>query len=317
MAIYDSSTLGTSSNYITFNDDTSSTYFRMRTRTPNRREIREFDLPLPQGVGDADWESWIGKMYLVIEGSMYPDDDSDYYTGREILRKLSSLEVQQDDSESDNGYVPHKWDENVGKQMFLKIMYVDMNENTRQGLKQPFRLICKIKYPHILSQTAKQVTLGISTINNLGGATIPAIIPMSIPSTSSGGSSIFPLTFDSVFGGTRSSGSNVATNDGDVDSFPTIQIYGPCSKPKIANLKTGEYIELDINLPSSSDAALISYDQDSLQVTASNQNVYGKLTAGSTLFKLKPGDNQLTYTGASVGTGSRATISFYDSWPIS
>lgn len=317
MAIYDSSTLGTSSNYITFNDDGNSIYYRMRMRTPSRREIREFDLPLPEGTGDADWQAWIGKMYMIIDGIMYPDDETTYHQGREALRKLASLEVQQSDSNSDGGYVPYQWSENVGKQLFLKVMYVDMNESTRQGLKQPFRLICKVKYPHILAQTSKSVSLGISTINQLGGATIPATIPMAILSTDSGGSSIFPLTFPSVFGGTRSSGSNMATNDGDVDAFPTIQIYGPCSKPKIANLRTGEFIELDINLPSSSDAALISYDQDSLTVTASNQNVYGKLTSGSTLFKIKPGDNQLTFTGASVGVGSRATVSWFDAWPIS
>lgn len=317
MAIYDSSTLGTADNNITFNDDTGSIYFRMRTRTPNRREIAEFDLKLPEGTGDSDFESFIGKTYMIIEGTMYPDSEQDFYEGREILRKLASLEVQQKDSQSDAGYVPHKWSENVGKQVFLKVMYVDMAESTRQGLKQPFRLVCKIKYPHILSQTSKNLTLGISTINQLGGATIPATVPMSILSTDSGGSSIFPLALSTVFGGTRGSGSNLATNDGDVDTFATIQIYGPCSKPKIVNRRTGEYIELDVNLPTSSSAAIITYDQDSLSVTANNVNAYGKITSGSKLFKLKPGDNELTFTGASVGVGSYCTVSWFDAWPLS
>lgn len=317
MAIYDTSTLGTSNNYITFNNLRSDPYFRIKSRVPNRREIDEFDLRLPEGTGDSDWGTWIGKMYMVIEGVMYPNTEASFHSGREMLRKLASLEVQQSDSESDNGYIPYKWTENVEKQLFLKIIYVDMGESTRQGLKQPFRLICKIKYPHILSQTGKTATLGISTINQLGGAMIPAIIPMSIPSTGSGGSSVFPLSFDTVFGKTRSSGSSTATNDGDNDAWPTIQIYGPCSKPKITNIRTGESIELDVTLASSSDAALISYDQDSLSVVAGNQNVYDKLTSSSTLFKIKPGDNPLTFTGASVGIGSYATVSFFDSWPIS
>ncbi len=317
MAIYDPSTLGTAENYITFNDDTSGVYFRMKTRTPNRREIAEFDLKLPEGSGDSDFESFIGKMYLIIEGTMYPNTEADYYTGREVLRKLASLEVQQNDSQSDFGYVPHKWSENVGKQLFLKIMYVDMAESTRQGLKQPFRLVCKVKYPHILSQESKTVQLGINTVNQLGGATIPAIIPMSIPSTESGGSSIFSLAFPTVFGGTRGSGNTIAVNDGDVDAFPTIQIYGPVSRPKVVNRRTGEYIELDINLPTSSDAAILTYDQDGLSVTAMNQNVYGKLSSGSKLFKLKPGENPLTFTGASVGEGSYCTVSFFDAWPMS
>lgn len=317
MAIYDSSTLGTPNNYITFNDESGTTYYRMKTRTPNRREIAEFDLKLPEGTGDSDFESFIGKSYLIIEGVMYPDDETDFHNARENLRKLASLEVEQGDSQSDSGYVPYKWSENVGKQIFVKVMYVDMAESTRQGLKQPFRLICKVKYPHILAQTAKTVQLGITTVNQLGGATIPAIIPMSIPSTTSGGSSIFSLAFPTVLGGTRSSGNTTATNDGDVDTFPTIQIYGPVSRPKVVNRRTGEYIELDINLPTTSDAAIITYDQDSLSVTAQNVNAYGKLTSGSTLFKLKPGDNQLTFTGASLGVGSYCNVSFFDAWPIS
>ena len=317
MAIYDPSTLGTPDNYITFNDDNGSTYFRMKTRTPNRREISEFDLKLPEGTGDSDFDSFIGKSYLIVEGVMYPNTEADFHNGREALRKLASLEVQQSDSQSDFGYVLYKWSENVGKQIAMKVMYVDMAESTRQGLKQPFRLVCKIKYPHILGQENKVVNLGIATVNQLGGATIPATIPMSIPSTTSGGSSIFSLVFPTVFGGTRSSGSTVAVNDGDVDTFPTIQVYGPCSRPKIVNRRTGEYIELDINLPTSSDAAIISYDQDSLSVTAMGQNVYGKLTSGSTLFKLKPGENPLTFTGASVGTGSYCNVAFQDAWPLS
>lgn len=317
MAIYDSSTLGTPENYITFNDDTSTTYYRMKTRTPNRREIAEFDLKLPEGTGDSDFESFIGKTYLIIEGVMYPDDETDFHNARENLRKLASLEVQQSDSQSDGGYVPYKWAENVGKQLFLKVMYIDMAESTRQGLKQPFRLVCKIKYPHILSTESKTVQLGITAVNQLGGATIPATTPMSIPSTTSGGSSIFPLSFSTVFGGTRSSGNTTATNSGDVDAFPTIQIYGPVSRPKVVNRRTGEYIELDINLPTSSDAAIITYDQDSLSVTAQNVNAYGKLTSGSTLFKLKPGSNELTYTGSSMGVGSYCNVSFFDAWPLS
>lgn len=317
MAIYDSSTLGTPENYITFNDDTSTTYYRMKTRTPNRREISEFDLKLPEGTGDSDFESFIGKTYMIIEGIMYPDDEADFHNARENLRKLASLEVQQNDSQSDGGYVLHKWSENVGKQIALKVMYVDMAESTRQGLKQPFRLVCKVKYPHITSQESKTVQLGVATVNQLGGATIPATIAMSIPSTESGGSSVFSLTLPTVFGGTRSSGSTVAVNDGDVDTFPTIQIYGPCSRPKVVNRRTGEYIELDINLPTSSDAAIISYDQDSLSVTAMNQNAYGKLTSGSTLFKIKPGENPMTFTGASVGAGAYCNVAFFDAYPLS
>lgn len=316
MSIYDASTLGTPDNYIIFNDDSTTPYFRMRQRTPSRRELREFESVLPEGSGINDTTSYIGKMYMVLEGTMYPDDEETFHEGREMLRKLASLEVSQSDANSDQGYVLYKWDENVAKQLPLKVLYVDMSENTRFGLKQPFRLLCKIKYPVIYSQLVKGTTLGINSISQLGGVQIPAQVPLSIPSAS-GGTTYFPFTFPVIFGGSRSQGNTSASNDGDIETWPTITINGPISKPKITNRTTGEYIELDVNLSSSSNNIIINYDQDDLSVTADGQNVYGKLTTGSSLFKIVPGSNDITLTGATMGVGAQAHISWRDSWPIS
>ena len=316
MSIYDSSTIGTAGNLIRFNDDTGTPYYRMRSRTPSRRELREFEAVLPEGSGINDTTSYIGKMYMVLEGTMYPDDENGFHEGREALRRLASLEVSQDDANSDNGYVLYKWDENVGKQLPVKVLYADMSENTRFGIKQPFRLLCKIKYPAIQSQQVKTQALGIRTVSQLGGLQIPAAVSMSIPSTT-GGTTYFPMTFPVVIGGTTSEGQTAVTNDGDLDTWPTIVIYGPVSKPKITNVTSGEFMELDINLASSSDSAIIAYDQDSLSVVASGVNVYGKLTTGSSLFKIKPGSNDLTFTGATLGVGSQAIINWRDSWPLS
>lgn len=317
MAIYDQSTLGTATNSITFNDLLSDPYYRIKTRQPSRREIREFDIPLPEGTGDADWQSYIGKTYLTIDGVMYPNTEASFHEGREQLRKLASLEVEQADSGSDFGYVPYQWGENVGKQIFVKVMYVDMAESTRLGLKQPFRLICKIKYPTIFSLLPKNILLGVSGIYQLGGVQIPAHVDMSIPSTTSGSSSILPFTLSTILGAQLSSGTNVAVNNGDIATYPSIVIYGPISKPKILNQRTGEYIELDINLPSASDSAVLNYDQDSLSLTAGGSSVYGNLVSGSKLFKLVPGDNQLIFSGASMGTDAHATVNFFDAWPLS
>ena len=66
MALYDIATLGTSNNRITFNDDTNDPYFRVRRRSLTRREIDEFDIRLPEGQGDADFDSWIGKSSIAL-----------------------------------------------------------------------------------------------------------------------------------------------------------------------------------------------------------------------------------------------------------
>lgn len=298
MSIYDSSTIGTAGNLIRFNDDSGTPYFRMRSRTPSRRELREFEAVLPEGSGVNDTTSFIGKMYMVLEGTMYPDDENGFHEGRETLRKLASLEVSQDDTDSDVGYVPYKWDENVGKQLFLKVMYADMSENTRFGIKQPFRLLCKIKYPVITSQDSKSVDLRLVD-------TVP------------GGGAAFPVQFPVMFGASSSQGQGSLTNDGDIGAWPSMVIYGPIQRPKITNVTTGQSIELDVNLASGSDTCIVNYDQDSLEISASNVNKYGKLTTDSVLFKIEPGQNDLTLTGQSIGSGAYATVSFNDSWPIS
>lgn len=298
MSIYDSSTIGTAGNLIRFNDGTGTPYYRMRSRTPSRRELREFEAVLPEGSGINDTTSYIGKMYMVLEGTMYPDDENGFHEGRENLRKLASLEVSQDDANSDEGYVLYQWDENVGKQLYLKVLYADMSENTRFGIKQPFRLLCKIKYPVITSQDTKSTELRLTD---------------AVP----GGGAAFPVQFPVMFGASSSQGQSSLTNDGDVDAWPSIVIYGPIQRPKITNVTTGEVIEIDVNLADGTETCIITYDQDSLDVSASNQNKYGKLTTDSVLFKIAPGQNDFTLTGQSIGTGAYATISFRDSWPIS
>lgn len=316
MILFDSFTLGTDNNKISFNDDATTPYFRARSFNPSRRDLKEFEGQLPEGSGINDTQSYVSKMYIVIEGTMYPDDENDYHSGMEDLRKLSSLDVEQTDSLSDGGYVPIRFSDSVQKQIYVKVVYVDMPQSTRGGLKQQFRLLCKVKYPAVFSVNSHSVNLTATSIAQLGGATIPAYVPMSIPSAD-GGTTTFPVTFPVVFGATSSQGAGPVINNGDLPSYPTISIYGPLSRPKVTNVSTGEYIELDVTLASSSNSATITYDQDSLTVVSDNTNVYGKLTSGSTLFKLKPGENNLVFSGSSVGTGANVTVTWFDTWPIS
>ena len=316
MILFDSFTIGTENNEVSFNDDSTTPYFRARSFNPSRRDLKEFEGQLPEGSGINDTQSYVNKMYILIDGTMYPDDENDYHDGMEQLRKLSSLDVEQSDSLSDVGYVPIRFSDAVRKQIFVKVLYVDMPQSTRGGLKQQFRLLCKVKYPAIYSVNSHSSNLTVSAVAQLGGAAIPAYIPMTI-SSPLGGSTTFPMEFPVVFGASASQGAGPIINEGDLPSYPTISIYGPLSKPRVTNVSTGEFIELDINLASASESATITYDQDSLSVTSNNTNVYGKLTTGSTLFKLKPGENNLLFSGSSVGTSANVTVTWFDTWPLS
>lgn len=300
MPLYELSTIGTASNSISFNDDSLPQYYRLTRRTPTRRELVEFDIKLPEQTGDTDFQSFIGKMYLILEGVMFPTDDASFDIGRRKLRKLASLDIEQADTNSDMGYVPYKWNESDGynKQLFLKVMYVDLPETTRQGMKQPFRILCKIKYPVIFGQTAISFTLGDSAATTSGSSNLPFTLPRAIGLT------------------TYSSNGSV-TNPGDLASFPqSITVYGPMTTPRITNSTTGEYVEVNTTLATTSDSLIITYDQDSQVITQAGNSVLNLLTTSSTLFKLRAGNNNLTLTGATVGSGAYASGSVLPAWPL-
>ena len=313
----DVSTLGTTTNLLTFNDFKGSPLFRMQSWFASRRQLQEFDVPLLQSPGVDDFDSYIGKEYLVIRGKMFPANDFEYHSGREKLRKIASLYVAQGDSNSDHGYVPFKWSENVLKQVFVKVEYVDMPE---QGgsINQRFTLVCKIKYPVVYAQQQQAGILRMSSTSlPTGGVLIPTLVPFMVGSGIGAGSSL-PFKLPVVLGATSASSGSVSFNNlGDHETYPQFVIIGPVSKPKIVNNTTGEYLEFDLNMPSSSDSIIINYDQDSLSMTLNGLNCYGNLTAGSTPFKVKPGPVTFSMSGQSVGAGAQASVSFLPAWPLS
>ena len=143
MSIYLDSSLGTETNKVIFNDYSASPVYRIQTRQPQRRSLRELDIPIPFENGISDFETLIGQTIYVIEGTMYPGSEYEHASGLAALRRIASLELQQDDILSDQGYVPYTWEEASGnKILFVKVLYVQVIESTRQGLVQPwFRFI--------------------------------------------------------------------------------------------------------------------------------------------------------------------------------
>jgi hypothetical protein len=283
---------------VLFNDYTKSPVYRVISRAPQQRNVRELDIPIPFENGISDFETLIGKTVYVLDGIMYPGGESEYDAGLRALRRLASLELQQDDPLSDEGYVPYEWEEfNSTKQVFLKVLYVQLPESTRKGLVQPFRLICKIKDPTIFGTTVK-----IASTQSVD------------PSTSSG-AAVYPFSYPIVFGASTYSVTSAATNEGDLPVYPlSITVYGPVNQPVITNDTTGESIKVAENLGSSSNVLRISYDKDSLSAEIDGVNVLGS-TSGD-FFKLQPGANEITLTGSSIGSGAYVEVSYRDGWPL-
>ncbi len=301
MSLYQRATIGTDTNQVVFNDTSSRPYFRVQSRSPQRRQLRDLDIPVPFENGIMDFETLTGQYTYVIQGTMYPANESDSDAGLAALRKLASLEVSQDDPLSDDGYVPYVWQEaSRSKQLFLKVLYVNVSDNVKQGLIKQFTLLCKIKDPTIYEATLQIASTGEADPTATGSA-------------------VHSFTYPVVYGATLLSVQQDATNAGDLPIYPVgITVYGPVTNPKITNTTTGEYIEFSSTvLSSSSDVLSIAYDKDSIAITLNGVNYLSRITNSSTYFKLRPGPNQILLSGASVGSGAYLTCSYYSGWPLS
>lgn len=300
MSIYDTSTLGVTGNKVTFNDFNSSPVYRVIKRRPTAKEIREFDIPLPEESGISDFRTYLGQMLFVIDGKIYPGDDAEYEEAIDALRKIASLDIAQEDANADAGYVPYTF--TIGadsRQIFVKVLRVELEEDARQGFVQPFRLVCKVKHPIIKGGDLK--TLDTSSVNP----------------TTGGGSMDLPVEVPVVVGASTATVSDTLVNNGDIETYPeSIIVNGPVNIPRVTNTTTGEYIEVSTNLATSGDQMIITYDQDTLTVTAGGSSVMNNVSTASTFFKIATGTNTFQLSGSSVGSGAYFKVTMYDAWPL-
>lgn len=119
------------------------------------------------------------------------------------------------------------------------------------------------------------------------------------PGSATGGWT-FPWTFPWTFGSVTSAIATV-TNNGFMDTFLTAQFNGPSVSPRIENLNTGEYMQIDLTIDSG-DYLLVSF-QNRTALLNGTADRYNQRRAGSTWFPIRPGVSPLQYSIAS-GSGS-------------
>lgn len=302
MSIYTTAKLGVIDNQIIFNDYTGDPVYRTIARAPIRWQIRQQDIPIPFESGTSDFLTLIGESAYIISGKMYPSSELLYDEGINALRSVCSLELEQSDPASDGGYVPYTWGDAAGnytKQVFLKPLYCQLAETTKQGFVQPFTIFCKVKDPTIYGGTAKVATTQTADY------------------TLTTGSAKFPVKFPLVIGSATFSVSSIATNNGTLPVYPaSIMVHGPVNSPKITNQATGEWIEIDTNLTMASDVLTITYDKDTLTIDLNGASKINYLSSTSTLFKIQPGLNTITLQGSTISTHAYAVVNYYDGYPL-
>lgn len=238
---------------------------------------------------------------------MYPHSQGTYDTGLDKLRLVSNLDMNQEDVNSgtvfsNDGYVPYLWGDAGGdltKQLFVKPLYVQAAETTRQGYVVPFRIFCKIKDPVIYGSNLKTASTAAGT-----------------PGTTTG-SAVYAFTYPIAFGATYYTVTAAAANLGTIPVYPqSIDIYGPVTSPSVTNSTTGEFLKVAVTLSSPSDHLQIQYGKDYLSVTLNGVNSLQYVTNDSTYFKIHPGGNVISLTGSSISSGSYATVTYYDGYSL-
>lgn len=302
MSIYSRATLGTADNQIVFNDYTGATdpVYRALARSANKYQIRQQDLPVPFEGGMSDFLTLLGETSYIIQGKMYPSGESTYDAGLMALRAVCSLDLNQADILSDEGYVPYVWgDASDNKQIFMKPLYVELSETTQQGFVQPFQILAKIKDPTIYGSVLKTAsTAQANPSNTTGTFVLPQVLPAPI------GVTTYTVTAD-------------ANNVGNIPSYPTaVTVVGPATNPIVTNTSTGESFQVNVTLSTGSDVLTLIYDKDTFTITKNGVNVASLLTNTSVLWKLHPGDNVIQLSGT-LSTGAYATVTYYDSWALS
>jgi hypothetical protein len=307
MSIYTRATLGYPDNQIVMNDYTINPVYRTVTRLPQKYQIREQDIPIPFESGVADFNTLLGQTIYLIEGVMYPADEITYDSGLAKLRDVGNLDLEQVDVNigttfSNDGYVPYVWGDaggNLTKQLFVKCLYVQLAESTRQGFVVPFRIYCKVKDPTIYGATLQTASTAAS-----------------VPGASSG-SAVYPFAYPIVYGATYYTVTATATNNGTIPVRPeSVDVYGPVTTPVITNGATGEFLKVAVTLNSPSDHLQIQYAKDYLSVTLNGVNHLKDVSTDSTYFKIHPGGNGISLTGSSISSGSYATVNFYDGYSL-
>src|SRR5665213_3282957 len=173
MSVFTLAKLGEADNQLLINDFTIDPVFRSKARAPTKWQIRQEDLPVPFESGSNDFLTLLGESGYIIAGTMYPSSERSYDLGLQKLRNVCSLDLNQADPSSDEGYVPYTWGDSYGdysKQIFIKPLYIQVSETTQQGFVQPFSVIGKIKDPTIFGGTPKTATTQTANFSASTGA---------------------------------------------------------------------------------------------------------------------------------------------------
>jgi hypothetical protein len=265
--------------FVIINDHTDPENLIALQKYPSMEvDIRNDEINREGQHGVWDFFSFYGKRVFVFEGVIIGEDEDSVTTLKKSLDFICQLPAQP--LSGDDGTVLIQWTDPNGKawESEAKISSaINYGRDMHQKFRLNFMLVLKAPDPLILSQETIEVD-GVRGYP-MGGFMLPFTVPFVI-----GVSYINKFEVD---------------NDGTIPADITFRMFGsahfPITNPRISNITTGEFMQVDISLADETEYIEINtktgevLDQDGVDQS-------GNIHVGSTFPRLAVGTNELFYT---------------------
>jgi len=124
----------------------------------------------------------------------------------------------------------------------------------------------------------------------------------------------FPLVFPVDF--SASSGSDgLATNSGNITTYPRAVITGPVTNPRLTNLDKNETLRFDGLILNGGDSVTVDFKQR-VALSSAGGNFYGTITSDSSFWTLEPGDNTFRFTADRASAPSNVILYWHDAYML-
>lgn len=264
---------------ITINDHTDPLNFIALQAYPTMElDVRVDERPKEGQHGIWDFFSYYGKRVITFEGVIIGEDEEAVTTIKDTLMNVVNFPSQP--TSSDDGTVVISWTDPRGRdvQIDAKISaYPSTSRDLGDKMRLDFQLIFKAPSPEIVSQSVIEVD-GIR-----GYTRGDFMVPFEVP---------FTLGVDYV------NKFNVE-NEGSVIADVVYRLYGGAhyaiTNPRITNVTTGEFMQVDTSLADGTKYVEIN-TKDGTVLDQDGVDLSGSVHAGSSFPKLAVGSNDIFYS---------------------
>lgn len=248
-----------------------------------------------------DFYSYNGKMSINFQGVIVAEDHQTLEQMRAQMMKVFAIPIQS--TVSQDGYVTIQWtdDDGVDKQIEAKLVSdINFERRLQRRTVMDFQIQLKANKNYIVNQGGYTGTVNGSRGYYAEGFLLPTLLPFSM---TEGYRNILSITPASA------------------GALPIIRLYGEdqqlITSPRILNIDTGEYFQVDLTLNNSSEWVEINTEEGTV-VNQSGVDVSGYININSGFLTLNAGLNQLVYlsnedpfvNGILPEAGTRVSVSY-------